>query len=83
MQREDKFASPRGQPNKGQQSRGSRYASPSRQERLRLQLDDVHRQFDYAKEIFDFYRAHDRVPPDQSQDDLEISRLNMLSSASP
>ena len=71
-QRKDKFASPRGQPNEGDQSRGSRHASPSHQDRLRRQLDVVHRQLDYTREIIDFYRAHGRVPPDQSQYDLEI-----------
>ena len=71
-QRKDKFASPRGQPNEGDQSRGSRHASPSHQDRLRRQLDDVHRQLDYTKEIIDLYRAQGRVPPDQARYDLEI-----------
>ena len=71
-QRKDEFASPRGQPNKGDQSRGSRHASPSHQDHLRRQLDDVHRQLDYAKEIIDLYRAQGRVPPDQARYDLEI-----------
>ena len=73
-QRKDKFASPRGQPNEGDQSRGSRHASPSHQDRLRCQLDDVHRQLDYTKEIIDLYRAQGRVPPDQARYDLEISQ---------
>ena len=71
-QRKDKFASPRGQPNEGDQTRGSRHASPSHQDCLRRQLDDVHRQLDYAKEIIDLYRAQGRVPPDQARYDLEI-----------
>ena len=71
-QRKDKFASPRGQPNEGDQSRGSRHASPSHQDHLRRQLDDVHRQLDYAKEIIDLYCAQGRVPPDQARYDLEI-----------
>ena len=70
--RQDKFASPRGQPNEGDKSRGSRHASPSHQHRLRRQLDDVHRQLDNAKEIVDLYRAQSRVPPDQARYDLEI-----------
>ena len=73
--RDDKVANPRGQPNKGDQPSGSRHASqppsPSHQERLRDQLEDVHRQLSHTREIVDFYRAHGRVPPDQSQDDLE------------
>ena len=69
--RDDKF----GQSDKGDQHSGSRHASqppsPSRQDRLREQLEDVHRQLSHTREIVDFYRAHGRVPPDQSQDDLE------------
>ena len=72
QQRQDKFASPRGQPNEGDKSRGSRHASPSHQDRLRRQLDDVHRQLDNTKEIVDLYRAQGRVPPDQARYDLEI-----------
>ena len=71
-QRKDKFASPRGQPNEGDQSRGSRHASPLHQDRLRRQLDDVHRQLDHTKEIIDLYRAQGRVPLDQARYDLEI-----------
>ena len=73
--RNDKVANPRGQSDKGDQPSGSRHASqlpsPSHQDRLREQLEDVHRQLLHTREIFDFYRAHGRVPPDQSQDDLE------------
>ena len=73
--RDDKVSNPRGQPDKGDQPSGSRHASqppsPSHQERLRDQLEDVHRQLSHTREIVDFYRAHGRVPPDQSQDDLE------------
>ena len=35
-------------------------ASPSHHDRLRLQLDDVHRQLTYTREIADFYRTHFR-----------------------
>ena len=73
--RDDKVSNPRGQTDKGDQPSGSRHASqppsPSHQERLRDQLEDVHRQLSHTREIVDFYRAHGRVPPDQSQDDLE------------
>ena len=71
LHRDDKFATPRGQLDKGDQLRGIRHSSPSHQDRLREQLEDVHRQLSHTREIVDFYRAHDRVPPDQSQDDLE------------
>ena len=71
----DKFATTRGQSDKGDQHSGIRHASqpssPSHQNRLREQLEDVHRQLSHTREIVDFYRAHGRVPPDQSQDDLE------------
>ena len=73
--RNDKVSNPRGQTDKGDQPSGSRHASqppsPSHQERLRDQLEDVHRQLSHTREIVDFYRAHGRMPPDQSQDDLE------------
>ena len=65
QRRQDKFASPRGQPNEGDKSRGSRHASPSLQHRLRRQLDN-------AKEIVDLYHAQSRVPPDQARYDLEM-----------
>ena len=69
LYRDDKFATPRGQSDKGDQHSGIRHAS--HQDRLREQLEDVHRQLSHTREIVDFYRAHGRVPPDQSQDDLE------------
>ena len=72
QRRQDKFASPCGQPTEGDKSRGSRHASPLHQHRLRRQLDDVHRQLDNAKEIVGLYRAQSRVPPDQARYDLEI-----------
>ena len=75
LHRDNKFATPRGQSDKGDQHSGIRHASqppsPSHQDRLREQLEDVHRQLSHTREIVDFYRAHGRVPPDQSQDDLE------------
>ena len=73
--RDDKVANPRDQSDKGDQPNGSRHASqppsPSHQERLRDQLEDVHHQLSHTREIVDFYCAHGKVPPDQSQDDLE------------
>ena len=72
QRRQDEFASPRGQPNEGVKSRGSRHASPSLQHHLRRQMDDVHRQLDNAKEIVDLYHAQSRMPPDQARYDLEM-----------
>ena len=73
--RDDKFASPRGDLDKGDQHVGVRHASPppspSHQERLREQLESVHTQISHIREINDFCRARGRAPPDQSQDDLE------------
>ena len=75
LHRVDKFAPPRGDFDKGDQHSGIRHASqppsPSHQDRLREQLEGVQRQLSHTREIVDFYRAHGRVPPDQSQDDLE------------
>ena len=72
QRRQDEFASPRGQPNEGDRSRGSRHASPSLQHHLRRQIDDVHCQLVNAKEIVDLYHAQSRVPPDQARYDLEV-----------
>ena len=73
--RDDKFASPRGDLDKGDQHVGVRHASPppspSHQERLREQLESVHTQISHIREIVDFCRARGRAPPDHSQDDLE------------
>ena len=83
QRRQDEFASPRGRPNEGDRSRGSRHASPSLQHHLRRQIDDVHRQLVNAKEIVDLYQAQSRVPPDQARYDLEVlqDRYTQLSIA--
>ena len=74
--RDDKFASPRGDLDKGDHVPvGVRHASPppspSHQERLREELESVHTQISHIREINDFCHARGRAPPDQSQDDLE------------
>ena len=66
------FASPRGRSGERDSSRGSRHASPSLQDRLRRQIDDIHRQLINAKEIIDLYNAQGRLPPDQARYDLEF-----------
>ena len=66
------FASPRGRSGERDSSRGSRHASPSLQDRLRRQMDDVHCQIINAKEIVDLYNAQGRLPPDQARYDLEF-----------
>ena len=83
QRRQDKFASPRGQPNEGDKSRGSRYASPSLQHRVRRQLDDVHRQLDNAKEIVDLYHAQIGCLQIRPGSIWRCSRISMPSSASP
>ena len=69
---QDDFASPRGRSGERDRSRGSRHASPSLQDHLRRQIDDVHRQLVNAKEIVDLCNAQGRVPPDQARYDLEF-----------
>ena len=69
---QDDFASPRGRSGERDSSRGSRHVSPSLQDRLRRQMDDVHRQLINAKEIVDLYNAQGRLPPDQARYDLEF-----------
>ena len=74
--RDDKFASPRGDLDKGDHVPvGVRHASPppspSHQERLREELESVHTQISHIREINDFCHTRGRAPPDQSQDDLE------------
>ena len=69
---QDDFASPRGRSGERDSSRGSRHASPSLQDRLRRQMDDVHRQLISAKEIVDLYNTQGRLPPDQARYDLEF-----------
>ena len=75
--RDDKFAPPRGELDKGEHVPvGVRHASPPpsplHQERLREELESVHTQISHIREINDFCRARGRAPPDQSQDDLDI-----------
>ena len=68
----DAFASPRGRSGERDNAERSRHASPSLQDRLRLQMDDVRRQLVNAKEIVDVYSSQGRLPPDQARYDLEF-----------
>ena len=68
----DAFASPRGRSGERDSAERSRHASPSLQDRLRRQMDDVRRQLVNAKEIVDVYSAQGRLPPDQARYDLEF-----------
>ena len=68
---QDAFASPRGRSGERDNAERSRHASPSFQDRLRLQMDDVRRQLVNAREIADVYSSQGRLPPDQVRRDLE------------
>ena len=68
---QDAFASPRGRSGERDNAERSRHASPSLQDRLRLQMDDVRRQLVNAREIVDVYSSQGRLPPDQVRRDLE------------
>ena len=68
---QDAFASPRGRSGERDNAERSRHASPSFQDRLRLQMDDVRRQLVNAREIVDVYSSQGRLPPDQVRRDLE------------
>ena len=75
--RYDKFASPRGGLDKGEHVPvGIRHVSPptspSHQDLLWEELENVHTQISHIREINDFCLARGRAPPDLSQDDLEI-----------
>ena len=68
----DAFASPRGRSGERDNAERSRHASPSLQDRLRRQMDDVRRQLVNAKEIVEVYSSQGRLPPDQARYDLEF-----------
>ena len=68
---QDAFASPRGRSGERVNVERSRHASPSFQDRLRLQMDDVRRQLINAREIADVYGSQGRLPPDQVRRDVD------------
>ena len=68
---QEAFASPRGRSGERASVERSRHASPSFQDRLRLQMDDVRRQLINAREIADVYGSQGRLPPDQVRRDVE------------
>ena len=68
---QDAFASPRGRSGERDNVERSRHASPSFQDRLRLQMDDGRRQLINAREIADVYGSQGRLPPDQVRRDLD------------
>ena len=74
----DAFASPRGRSGERDNAERSRHASPSLQDRLRRQMDDVRRQLVNAKEIVDVYSSQGRLPPDQARYDLEFFSRSLL-----
>ena len=68
---QDAIASPRGRSGERVTVERSRHASPSFQDRLRLQMDDVRRQLINAREIADVYGSQGRLPPDQVRRDVD------------
>ena len=70
QQHQDAIASPRGRSGERVIVERSRHASPSFQDRLRLQMDDVRRQLINAREIADVYGSQGRLPPDQVRRDV-------------
>ena len=68
---QDAIASPRGRSGERVTVERSRHASPSFQDRLRLQMDDVRRQLINAREIADVYGSQGRLPPDEVRSDVD------------
>ena len=68
---QDAIASPRGRSGERVTVERSRHASPSFQDRLRLQMDDVRRQLINAREIADLYGSQGRLPPDEVRRDVD------------
>ena len=68
---QDAFASPCGRSGERVNVERSRHASPSFQDRLRLQMDDVRRQLINAREIADLYGSQGRLPPDRVRRDVD------------
>ena len=79
---QDAIASPRGRSGERVIVERSRHASPSFQDRLRLQMDEVRRQLINATEIADLYGSQGRLPPDQVRRDIDYlqDRLSHLQS---
>ena len=71
QRQQDAFASPRGRSGERVNVERSHHASPSFQDRLRLQMDDVRRQLINAREIADVYGSQGRLPPDQVRRDVD------------
>ena len=68
---QDAIASPRGRSGERVTVERSCHASPSFQDRLRLQIDDVRRQLLNAREIADLYGSQGRLPPDEVRHDVD------------
>ena len=75
--RDDVFVSPRGGVDKGEHvpvgiRHRSPSTSPSHQQRLRDEMENVHAEMSHIRDLNDFCRARGRAPPDQSHRDLEM-----------
>ena len=79
---QDAIASPRGRSGERVSVERSCHASPSFQDCLRLQIDDVRRQLTNAREIAALYGSQGRLPPDEVRRDVDYlqDRYSLLQS---
>ena len=79
---QDAIASPRGRSGERVTVERSCHASPSFQDRLRLQIDDVRCQLINAREIADLCGSQGRLPPDEVRRDVDYlqDRYSLLQS---
>ena len=79
---QDAIASPRGRSGERVSVERSCHASPSFQDRLRLQIDDVRRQLTNAREIAALYGSQGRLPPDEVRHNVDYlqDRYSLLQS---
>ena len=75
-------ASPRGRSDERVSVERGCHASPSFQDRLRLQIDDVRSQLNSARDIAALYASQGRLPPDEVRRDVDFlqDRYSLLQS---
>ena len=79
---QDAIASPRGRSGERVSVERRCHASPSFQDRLRLQIDDVRSQLNNARDIAALYASQGRLPPDEVRRDVDYlqDRYSLLQS---
>ena len=79
---QDAVASPRGRSDERVSVERRCHASPSFQDRLRLQIDDVRSQLNNARDIAALYASQGRLPPDEVRRDVDYlqDRYSLLQS---